>query len=485
MTNKMFCGTLVKSVIFRMDVGTQQRLDKLSRRRVFDGIWRGKYREFAFEPDPRPQMILSPDEKQKLENCLQFLSSDDETLITESLEAIHVMAQKSPYEVFCLGVLKNEHLRRMCELAGEWPAVVFSLILDIVNNSSMFDDILVDDCFFYDYVNQILGTGSDDEVIELALRCCCAMLRRPAFRQRAFEKGVYNSVRQRLERTTSEPVLSVSAGFLLKSIEKPGGVPAFFTCVMDCVPFLLRSSHDTFHAALSILGRLMVLSEQADKCLSTVVTSDGMIDILAGNLQSLDDIDVLRVIVQTTTFGDAYIQTLVEKNVLVNVYERMYDKHNDGLMVVILQLIADWATHTTKFHENIFNFANQLDFLFLLSDSSHGVKEQAIHTLRILASVTPASRIFELISENVFTSAVILIADCDITSDMAYEICLFAWTLLQKAEKNEIISNGIKGTVKQDVVMAQLEQLAVQAVPSDIRTYANLIISAVRSSSHA
>ena len=481
----MLRGTLMKSVIFRMDVGTQQRLDKVSRRRVFAGILSGKYREFAFEPDARPQMILSPDEKQKLENCLQYLSSDDETLISESLEAIHVIAQKSPYEVFCSGVLKNEHLRRICELAGEWPASVFSLILEMVNNTSMFDDTLVDDCFFYDYVNQILGTGSDDEVIDLALRCCCAVLRRPAFRQRAFEKGVYNSVRQLLERTISEPVLSASASFLLKSIEKPGGVPDFFTCVMQCVPFLLRSSHDTFHAALSILCRLMVLSEQADQCLSTVVKSDGMIDILADNLQSIDDLDVLRVVVQTTTFGDTYIHTLVEKNVLASVYQRMYDKHNDGLMVVILQLIADWATHTTKFHENIFDFAKQLDFMFLISNSSHGVKEQAIHALRILASVTPASRVFELISENVFTNAVLLISDCDITSDMAYELCLFTWTLLQKAEKNEVICNGIKDTVKRDVVMAQLEQLAVQAAPSDIRTYANLIISAARSGSQA
>lgn len=467
-----------------MDTGRCKRLDKMWRLRLFDQCEQEEM-EFHFEPEHRQKGERLDDEtKSRLRSRLAYLSSDDNSLITESLDTIDEILIKNPHEVLNTRLINASTAIRVADLINvpECASHAMALLLDLLTNTSGFDAALVDHRPIYKDLECVIRNCPEAEVVCLAFNLCTLLLRYSSFRPRAFESGIYRTIREILERELHEDVSLAIATFLLKSASKTGGVPQFFSCLLSCVPLLLRGSHATLDAGLALLAKLMNLTEEAESCLEHILQSQDMMYILADNLASIEDIEVLRVLARAPTFGDKHIQILVERDVLTRVINGIYDKCNEKVMAIVLQLISNWATHTKKYHETIFRFALQIDFPYLVSQSSHGLKEMTVHAFRILVALSPATVVFEFVTEQLFDAVMETMLACDYESDMCYEICVALGILLQKSEHHPQASAEIRKTLNRPEVLTILENLNQQCIPDYIRTHAHFIISSLNDS---
>ena len=465
-----------------MDTGTRTRLDKMWHLRLFDQCEKEET-EFHFEPEHRQKGERLDDEtKSRLRSCLAYLSSDDNLLITESLNTIHEILMNNPHQVLNTRLISASTTVRVADFINvpECASHAMALLLDLLTNTSGFDAVLVDHKPIYKNLDCVIKNCPDAEVVSFALDLCTLLLRHSSFRPRAFESGIYITIRETLKRELPEDVSVAIAAFLLKSASKTGGVPEFFSCLLSCVPLLLRGSHATLDAGLALLAKLMNLTEEAESCLEHILQSQDMMYILTDNLASIEDIEVLRVLARAPTFGDKQIQILVERDVLTRVLNGIYDKCNEKVMAIILQLISNWATHTKEYHEIIFRFALQIDFPYLVSQSSHELKEMTVHAFRILVAVSPATVLFEFVTEQLFEAVMETMLACDYESDMCYEICVALGILLQKSEHHPQASAEIRKSLSRPEVLTILESLNQQCIPDYIRTHAHFIITSLK-----
>jgi len=207
-----------------------------------------------------------------------------------------------------------------------------------------------------------------------------------------------------------------------------------------------------------------------------VFLSDGSaLRSLAESIESADDAEVLNLFVTAASFGDPIIAHLVAARALEEVHARIVDVRNERVMKIVMKLVAEWATHTVDYVEPLLVLVRRTGLEWLL-ESSFGLKEAAVHAIRIMLTRLSSAQTFELIGPGLFTGIVDLLPDCDGGSPMTYEVCRLIRSVFDSARGREDALPFVRSVVGAEHIVRRIHAIADSDSPRDVRECARSIV---------
>jgi hypothetical protein len=293
--------------------------------------------------------------------------------------------------------------------------------------------------------------------------------RHPDFLPRAFSAGIYSCFR-------SLDLFVPISSFILASVKKRlllRTSPEFYRGLLEIDSSILKCPDpDVARCGLKILT---LLSAELDEIFGML--SDGeVIQNLAKNLQSVEDLCFLEALADFATFGDEITRFYLAP---VSAFERILqilDVQNDQMMVHVCKLISNWAAHSRNFDEALHEFVVNIDFETTLLTGNFLRKEKTVHAFHLMTTRFFTGQMLEIITPALFNAIIEMLTDCEIDSPLACDASRFLFLLATSREADPEFAEGAKGVMNDEQVRGRLELFA-QSERCELSRPASLLLT--------
>lgn len=439
----------------------------------------------AYDADCLPEsMLWTAELQEELHSHMFVLNGVLEENIEQINESLQNLQQYPVQRV--IETIKREkacrYIDRLQMLLSFPPTSIRALevVCGIIQTTNAFDELFIKPEPFYVFLNEILTNSCETNVISGFLHLISLLLRKQErsweFPGKAFEAGIFHAIVSLNERIDISEIMDDICTCFYKALDHPGCVNEFFMLVVTMVKEFLALGSEL---GLTLLAKLMktVETTEGSEMTMNIITQPGIIESVTNLLDpEVKEVNKALDLIAAAASNDTLIDNMICADTLGNIATRILDVFNKPVMMKILEIISNLAELCRPDQaQYMYNFVRQIDLTAILSTGDFEVKQALTHAIRLIATITPAGLLFEVINPEIASEVVSVVSDCDPVSEYAYDACFCVRELLRKSAEFAQVHEFIKQAVRQDAVHDALCEIASQQ-NLEARVYADEIL---------